>query len=239
MTQFVTPVPATQQPQVRKDVANIFFILDKSGSMNRLRQQAITGFNSYIASQRALPGETRLTFVQFNENREVIYEAQNVKEVPELDGTTYIPDGYTALNDSVGFVLSKYLPKCSPDETNVVAILTDGQENASKEYSLAQVRGLLAEAEANGWEVLFLGANMSKDTVVGTYGINSSNVSTFDATAKGVSDAFTAMSASTTTYRGMKQMGITDKVDVQAVYNAAKTVNVNVNFVAKPEQPKQ
>lgn len=222
MTQFVTPVPtsSTAQPQVRKDIANLFFILDKSGSMNTMRQQAITGFNSYIASQRALPGETRLTFVQFNDKREVVYTAQNVREVPELDTLSYVPNGYTALNDSVGFVLSENLATCSPDETNIIAILTDGAENASKEYSLEQVKDLLAQAEAKGWEILFLGANMSKAEVVSTYGISASNVSAFAATQKGVSDAFTSLGATTTAYRGMKSMGVADKVDVEAVYAA-------------------
>lgn len=222
MNQFVTPVatPTTPAPQVRKDIANLFFILDKSGSMNSLREQAISGFNSYIASQRALPGVTRLTFVQFDDKREVIYEARDVKTVPELDLTTYRPDGYTALNDSVGFVLSEHLATCSPDETNIIAILTDGQENASTEYSQQQVNELLAQAEAKGWEVLFLGANMTKAAIVHKYGINASNVSAFAATSKGVSDAFTTLSASTTSYRGMKSRGIADKVDVEAVYNS-------------------
>ena len=226
MNQFVTPVTtqATLAPQVRKDIANIFFILDKSGSMGSLREQAISGFNSYIASQRQLSGITRLTFIQFNESRHVIYESQDVKTVSELDMRTYAPSGYTALNDSVGFVLSEHLTTCSPDETNIIAILTDGAENASTEYSLEQIKSLLAQAEAQGWEVLFLGANMSKATVVNTYGINASNVSAFAATQKGVSDAFSTLSASTTSYRGMKSAGnLTDKVDVEAVYVSASS----------------
>lgn len=223
MNQFVTPVatPATPAPQVRKDIANLFFILDKSGSMSSMRQQAITGFNRYIASQRALPGVTRLTFVQFDDKREVVYESRNVKDVPELDLATYIPDGYTALNDAVGFVLSEHLATCSPDETNIIAILTDGAENASKEYNQEQIKQLLAAAEAKGWEVLFLGANMTKEAVVSSYGINASNVSAFAATQKGVDDAFSTLSASTTSYRGMKSAGnLEGKVDVEAVYTS-------------------
>lgn len=233
MTQFVTPVATstTPAPQARKDIANLFFILDKSGSMQSLREEAISGFNSYIASQRALPGETRLTFVQFDDKREVIYEARDVKTVPELDLTTYRPDGYTALNDSVGFVLSEHLAICSPDETNIIAILTDGQENASKEYSQQQVNELLAQAEAKGWEVLFLGANMTKATIVDTYGINASNVSAFAATKKGVSDAFGTLSASTTSYRSLRSAGRTDKVNVEAVYTTMATAKA-------PDQPK-
>lgn len=231
MNQFVTPVssspvnvapPVVTPAVVRKDVANIHFILDKSGSMRSICQQAIDGFNKYTASQRAHPGITRMTFVQFDDKREVIYENRNVREVPELCQTTYVPDGYTALNDAVGFVLSKNLPLASRDETNAVVILTDGAENASKEYTTAQAKALIAQAQAEGWEVLFLGANMRAEDVVNTYGIDASNVSAFAATAKGTSDAFSTLSASTSAYRGMKSMGnLEGRVNVGAAYAAA------------------
>jgi hypothetical protein len=229
MNQFVapvlTPVSATLPAQVRKDVANIFFILDKSGSMHSMKEQAITGFNEYVKSQRELGGVTRITLVQFNHMRDVIYEARDVAAVPALDYDTYVPSGNTALNDSVGFVLSENLATCSPNETNIMAILTDGAENASKEYTQAAVKALIAQAEAKGWEILFLGANMSKAQVVSSYGISASNVSTFDATAKGARDAFTTLSATSSSYRSMRSMGVMDKVDVEAVYNATSNLD--------------
>lgn len=229
MNQFVapvsTPVSATPPLQVRKDVANIFFILDKSGSMHSMREQAVTGFNEFVKSQRELDGVTRVTLVQFNHNREVVYEARDISAVPDLSYNTYVPSGNTALRDSVGFVLSEHLATCSPDETNIVAILTDGAENSSTEYSLEAVKALLADAEAKGWEILFLGANMSKADVVNSYGINASNVSTFAATQKGVHDAFTTLSATAGSYRSMKSMGSMEKVDVEAVYKATSTLN--------------
>jgi hypothetical protein len=219
MDQFVAPV-STPTAKVRADIANIFFILDESGSMGYMKQQAITGFNKYIADQRALDGLTRLTFVKFSDQRKVVYEARDVMSVPELDGSTYKPDGYTALNDAVGWVLTNNLDKCSTDETNIIVILTDGDENSSKEYKLEQVRELLAQAEAKGWEILFLGANMTKQSVVSTYGINANNVSAFAATGKGLSDAMTTLSAGTTSYRGMKSRGISSKVDLESAYAA-------------------
>lgn len=234
MTQFVTPIaqPTTPTPPVavgkpRKDIANIYFILDKSGSMSWMQDQAIAGFNKFISDQRELEGVTKVTLVQFNDKpARPLYEAQDIKSVQPLNRMTYVPDGGTALNDAVGFLLSEHLETSSPDETHIIAILTDGQENASKEYKLEDVRALFARAEAKNWEILFLGANMTKDSVVNTYGINASNVSAFEATHKGMNDAFTTLSASTSSYRGLKSAGnLNAKVDVEAVYAATSTVN--------------
>ena len=225
MDQFVAPIstPVTPEPKVRKDIANLYFLLDKSGSMWSMQAQAIDGFNKYIGAQRELEGLTRVTLVQFSSGREVSYSNLDVMQVPVLDQSTYQPSGGTALNDAVGHILSNHVETNSEDETNIIAILTDGFENASTEYKLEDVRALIARAEAKGWEVLFLGANMTKDTVVNTYGISASNVSAFDASAKGMSDAFTTLSATTSSYRGMKSRGISDKVDVEAVYAATAT----------------
>lgn len=227
MDQFVSPVPGTNSPdtvapaKVRKDVANIFFILDKSGSMEILREQVVSGYNSFMKDQREKGGQTRVTFIQFNESRHVIFEGADINSVPDLSYATFQPDGTTALNDAVGFVVTQHLNTCSDDETNIIAILTDGAENSSKEYTGAQVKELLARAQAKNWEVLFLGANMRADTVINNYGIAANNVAVFQANAKGAADAFSTLSASTTGYRGLKSAGLRDaKLDVQAVYTA-------------------
>lgn len=226
MDQFIAPVtgnpaPSVAPPKVRKDIANIFFFLDKSGSMSWLQQQSIDGFNQYVSKQLEADGITKMTLVQFNHERNISYSSLDIKQVPMLDTTSYKPGGGTALYDAIGYVLSENLALCSPDETNMIAILTDGEERDSKEYSLNDVKALLAQAEAAGWEVLFLGANMTKQDVVKAYGISASNVSAFEGTQKGVSDAFSTLSASTTSYRGLKSAGmLNERVDVEAVYAA-------------------
>lgn len=222
MDQFIAPTltPPAAEPKARKDIANIFFLLDKSGSMGSILEQAISGFNQYIESQRGL-GPTFVTLVQFDDVREVSYENLPLEQVEPLTTKTYVPRGSTALNDSIGYVLSEHLATCNPEHTNIMAIFTDGAENASREYKLADVKELIARAEGAGWEVLFLGANMKAETVVRSYGISASNVSAFEATAKGTADAFSTMSVGTTAYRGLKSAGMLgERVDMQGIYTS-------------------
>lgn len=234
MNQFVSPIPGTITPDapvtpVRKDVANIFFILDKSGSMNTLREQVINGYNRFMSDQREKGGQTRVTFIQFNETRQVIFQGADINSVPQLTWNDFQPNGMTALNDSVGFVVTEHMHKCSEDETNIIAILTDGAENSSREYTSEQVKALLEEVQAKGWEVLFLGANMKADAVVRSYGISANNVAVFEGTTKGASDAFSTLSASATGYRGLKSAGLREaKLDVQAMYSATASASPSV-----------
>lgn len=241
MTQFITPTPVQAAP--RKDIANIFFLLDKSGSMGRMTSQTIEGYNRFIADQSEKPGTTRVTLIQFNTERHVIYESIDIKEVPLLSTSSYMTGGGTALNDSIGYVLSEKMATCSPDETNIIAILTDGQELDSREYSPEAINALIADAQFKGWEVLFLGANMSKQEISAKYAtLDASNVAVFDYSQKGVSDAFGALSATTTTYRGMKSMGnLSGRVDTQAVYAATAAASadpsVDISALFPKDQP--
>lgn len=227
MDQFVAPTSTTPTaaPQVRADIANIFFLLDRSGSMSSIREQAISGFNQYINSQRDL-GQTYVTLIQFDDVREVNYASLPIEQVVPLTTETFVPRGSTALNDSVGFVLSEQLATSNPEHTNILAILTDGAENASKEYQLSSVKELIGRAEAAGWEILFLGANMKAETIINNYGISrASNVAAFQANASGTASAFSTMSAGTTAYRGLKSAGLsTEAVDMSSLYATSQAV---------------
>lgn len=241
MDQFVTPTATpTSAPQVRADIANIYFLLDRSGSMSSIREQAISGFNQYINSQREL-GQTFVTLIQFDDVREVNYSALPIEQVPSLTTETFVPRGSTALNDSIGFVLSEQLATANPEHTNILAIFTDGAENASQEYSYQAVQDLIARSEAAGWEVLFLGANMKAETIVRNYGISkASNVSAFQATAAGTAGAFNTMSAGTTAYRGLKSAGLSaEAVDMSQLYATSQAVgSANMADVMKGEAAK-
>ena len=215
MTQFVTPPTST----------NIFFLLDRSGSMGSMATEAIGGVNAYIADQAKIPN-TKFTLVQFDHELLKTYDNALIENVTPLNIETYIPRGMTALNDAVGSVLSESIISCPKTDTNILVILTDGQENASKKYSLANVKGMISEAQSAGWEVLFLGSNMEKETIVGSYGVNATNVSTFGNSQAEMSRAFNTVSASSSIYRGMKSHGISgSKVDVDAVYASTKSAN--------------
>ena len=148
------------------NLTEIAFILDRSGSMERLVPQTLRGFNDFLQQHQALPGLARLTLVLFDDRYEVVADALPVAEVVALDETTYTPRGCTALLDAIGKTVDdlgqRLAASPEPDRPGkvIVAILTDGLENASRRYSLADInQRITCQRETYSWEFLFLGAN--------------------------------------------------------------------------------
>lgn len=181
-----------------KTPVEIVAILDRSGSMASLCQEAIGGFNSFLSEQQALEGEANMTVVLFD--YEIItHPAKPVKDVEPLDTTTFVPRGTTALNDAIGSSLATLEAK-QPDKA-IILIITDGAENASREYSAAQVKEKVETAKAKGWEVVFLAANIDAFATGANYGIAANSTVSFTADSFGVHDAFAAMGSVTRSYR--------------------------------------
>jgi hypothetical protein len=196
-----TKVPAA-------DLTHITLVLDRSGSMDEFRDDAIGGFNAFVEQQRAAPGKATLTFVQFDHEYTTVYHAQPIADVPRLDRDHYIPRGQTALYDAVGRSVAEtaeHIAKLPEDERPtrvVVAILTDGHENASKEYSYDRVRAILAEkATAAGWHVLFLASAMDVAASAVRMGVPESHTTTFEPSRRGTRDAFGHVSRVVTSMR--------------------------------------
>jgi len=141
-------------------VANIRFVIDRSGSMASIKDETIGGFNAFMDEQKALPGKARVTFIQFDHQYEIVYRDIDIKEVPLLNSRTYEPRGYTALYDAIGCALSEGMKTADPAERNILVVLTDGAENSSKEYRQGDVKKMMNSAEDLGWKVVFLGANI-------------------------------------------------------------------------------
>jgi hypothetical protein len=144
----------------------IVAILDRSGSMASIREDAIGGFNSFLEDQQAVPGEARFTLVQFDNVYEVVYDAVDLRQVSPLSHGTFVPRGATALLDAVGRTIDDVgrrlhaTPESQRPAHVIVAILTDGMENASTDYTLEQVRTLIDQQQTvYGWDFIYLGAN--------------------------------------------------------------------------------
>lgn len=219
----MTMIKPTKPTNPEVAAARIIFILDRSGSMSSIRNDAIGGFNSYIDSQRDLPGETTVTLVQFDNQYEVHLDSVDIKNVPPLTYSTFVPRGNTALYDAVGRAIKTYRESHDPAVKTIVAIMTDGEENASREYTHDSVKQLITEVEANGWDVMFLGANMNAVAVAQTMGISASKAATYDYDGKGVGDAFASMGIATTAYRSMGAVG---DIDVTKIYANVKSGSV-------------
>lgn len=142
------------------------YILDRSGSMQPMQEHAVAAFNDFLKAQQDVPGEARLTLVQFDDRYEVPIAALRLQDVPQLTATTYTPRGSTALLDAIGRTIKdldirlQKLPPTQQPAKVIVAIFTDGEENASTEYSAKHISDLIhLYRESKGWEFLFLGAN--------------------------------------------------------------------------------
>ena len=151
---------------MNKHLVDIAYILDRSGSMQPLQEAAIAGFNQFVQSQLDVPGDARLTLVLFDNEYEVPLDAVPIQAAPKLNATTYIPRGSTALLDAIGRTIKatdkrlKDLPSQEQPGKVIIAIFTDGQENASREYTAAHIGDLISlYRREKGWEFLFLAAN--------------------------------------------------------------------------------
>jgi len=138
----------------------VTLILDETGSMQSCKGAAIAGFNRYLAALRAEQAETRFTLTLFNSKKtEVRYHNERPAAVSDLDVETYRPADTTPLYDAIGRTLTIAKQEAAAHFKKLCVILTDGLENASKEYTRLQIFDLIKEFEGQGWRFLYLGAD--------------------------------------------------------------------------------
>jgi len=245
MTDQMIAPKKTKKASKKKQPTNarIFFILDRSGSMMSIKNDTIGGFNSFLAEQKKLPGKATFSLVQFDDRYEVHHNNVPINEVPELSEFTFVPRGGTALYDAVGITISRFKNDNPKDTKTIVAILTDGQENSSKEYNYANLQSLIKEVEGeHGWEVLFVGANMDAKSVAINMGIQAKNAVTFDYSAHGTASAMSTLSFAASATRGMNYAyadGTTlsaENLDMSKLYTATATAAAPTQPSPKPDQ---
>lgn len=147
------------------DTTELVIIIDRSGSMHPLKNDVIGGFNALIDGMKK-EGETKVTTIFFSSSATYVHEGVDIKDVAPLTEKDYIPGGSTALLDAVGdaiaFIKSKHA-KLKAEELPahvIFSIMTDGMENASKEYTYPQIHDLIEFQKKCGWEFLFQAANI-------------------------------------------------------------------------------
>lgn len=150
----------------------ITLILDESGSMQSCKGAALAGFNQYLATLKREPAETRLTLTLFNSGKtEVRYRAAPVSAINDLDVESYRPQAGTPLYDAIGRTLSLAKQEAPVEARKLCVILTDGEENASQEYSRKQVFDLIKQYQTQDWAFLYLGADHDVWAAGGDLGI--------------------------------------------------------------------
>jgi uncharacterized protein YegL len=185
--------------KMNKNLTEIIFLLDRSGSMSGLENDTIGGFNSFIERQCQLEGETLLTTVLFDDQYEVLWNGKDAKKV-RLTSKEYFVRGTTALLDAagktildVGHRLSKTPEEQRPGSV-IFVITTDGMENASREFTYEKVKELIKhQQEKYSWEFIFMGANIDAAEEAESLGISKENAFDFEASEVGVEKMYNVM----------------------------------------------
>ena len=186
---------------MKKNLTELVFILDKSGSMAGLDADTIGGFNSMIEKQKKEDGEALVSAVLFSNESKVIYDRVDIRKVEPLTDEQYSVGGCTALIDTIGGAIHhignvhKYAREEDRPERTIFIITTDGMENASRRYSSDEVKKMVERQKSKyGWEFLFLGANIDAVETAGRFGIGSDRAVRFHNDAAGIALNYDAVS---------------------------------------------
>jgi len=208
---------------MKKGLTEVVFILDRSGSMSGLEADTIGGFNSVIEKQRQEEGEAVISTVLFDNESEVIYDRVNVEKVEPMTSKQYFVRGCTALLDAIGGAVDhistvhKYAREEDIPEKTLFVITTDGMENASTRYSYKDVKKKVEKVQKNnGWEFLFLGANIDAIEVAGKFGIGASRAINYECDAKGTQLNYSVLADTVSAFRKCKSKKRADVDKVMA-----------------------
>ena len=171
----------------KKEVMDVVFLLDRSGSMSGTESDTIGGYNGYLKGMR--DKNAKITTVLFDDKYEMITKRENVSNVKKMDNKTYFTRGSTALLDAVGKTI-KFLDEQKPDKV-VFIITTDGLENSSVEYNKGQIKELIQGH--NKWEFIYLGANIDSYGEAQSIGIGRNRTSNYSKSKKGMGAMFKKM----------------------------------------------
>lgn len=192
---------------MKEDYTEIVVILDRSGSMQQGKDDHEGGLQSFVEDQQQLAGNVRFTFMQFDsaDPCEIIYDGVPIEDVKDIK---LIPRGGTPLLDAVGMGIAHVAERLQgeqPDQV-VVMIITDGHENASSEYTRAQIKQMIEEYErSHQWNFLYLGADVDAFAEAGGLAIGSARALKMKKSSEGIRGAYRAMSANTLSCREMLQ----------------------------------
>lgn len=198
---------------MKKNLTEIVFILDRSGSMAGLESDTIGGYNGFLEKQRKEDGEAYVSTVLFDNRTEVIHDRADIKTVKPITDKEYYVRGCTALLDAVGgairhiSTIHKYAREEDVPEKTIFVIITDGMENASRQYSYQDVKGMISKMkEKYNWEFLFLGANIDAAAEASRFGISEDRAVTFTNDAEGVALNYCEVSETVARFRTGKSM---------------------------------
>ncbi len=188
-----------------KKTTIVNFVLDETGSMQVCCDATITGFNEYVDSLRKNKnGTVMMTLTQFNSSKiETVLDHVSIKKVPDLNRDTYRPNNMTPLYDAIAQTIKKTEDRVKEYKKKpaiLCVIMTDGEENASKEYTRGKLFSLVKEKEKDGWTFAFLGADQDAWQVGQSIGVARESSISYAGTPKGTRAAMKVAAGATVSY---------------------------------------
>lgn len=185
---------------MNKNLTEIVFILDRSGSMSGLEEDTIGGYNSFLEKQKQNEGTAFISTVLFDNYIKVIHDRVDIQKIRPLTEEDYYVGGCTALLDAVGGAIHhignvhKYAREEDRPRKTIFVIITDGHENASQHYNYSDVRKMIERQKAKyDWEFIFLGANIDAEREAERFGIERTRAMNYKADKRGTRKNFKAM----------------------------------------------
>ena len=214
---------------MKKNLTEIVFILDRSGSMAGLEDDTIGGFNAMIEKQKAEEGVALVSTVLFDHLSEVIHDRVELQKIRPMTRREYYVRGCTALLDAVGQAIHhignvhKYAREEDRPEKTLFVITTDGMENASREYTYDRVRRMIQrQKERHDWEFIFLGANIDAAREAARFGIDADRAANYHADHRGTAVIYEAVSDAVCNFRACQPMGADWRKRVDEDYESRK-----------------
>lgn len=219
-------------------LTEIAYILDRSGSMNEMQEAAVSAFNDFLAAQLTVPGQARLTLVQFDDAYEVPVAGRYLPDVPELSAATYTPRGSTALLDAIGRTIQETdrrveaMAEADKPAKVILAVFTDGFENASKQFTSTTISDLIRRyRDEKGWEFLFLAANQDAIATASQMRMDVSLSASVDYSFSSIKSTGSAMARKVRASR----LRTSGQMDAQALEDEAKPLDQ----ILREEEDKQ
>lgn len=206
---------------MNKELTEMVFILDRSGSMAGLEDDTIGGFNAMVRKQQKEEGKALLSAVLFSDRSNVIYDRVDIEKVEPMNDRKYQVGGCTALLDAVGEAIRhirnvhKYAREEDRPAKTVFVITTDGMENASREYDHKKVSSMIREQQEKGWEFLFLGANIDAVAAARDLGIREDMAVEYEADSEGTELNFEVVSGAIGSLRRREVLDASWKADIE------------------------
>ena len=214
---------------MKKNLTELVFILDRSGSMSGLEKDTIGGFNSMLSKQKQLEGEVFVSTILFNSAVKVLHDRKKIHCIHSMTENDYLPCGSTALLDAVGSAIDhignihKYARRSDVTEKTMFVIMTDGMENASHRYDSRRVKEMIRRQEEKyGWEFLFLGANIDAVETGASFGIRADRAVNFHCDEDGMALNYAVINDTVANVRACGCMPSEWKADIERDYQTRR-----------------